>query len=66
MITQMKIPARKPHRKAGYQQSVRINISLPPSLDQRKNEVCSKYSLATFSDYVQARMRRDLGIDLAA
>lgn len=53
-------------RKASYKQSIRINISLPPGLDDRKSEVCLKFLMPTFSDYVQARMRRDLGIDLAA
>lgn len=53
-------------RKASYEQSVRINISLPPGLDQRKQELCVKFSFPSFSDYVQARIRKDLGIDLAA
>jgi hypothetical protein len=51
-------------RKAGYQQSVRINISLPPTLDARKGEVCAKFSFSTFSDWVQAHLRKDLGIEI--
>lgn len=54
-----------PRRKNSYHQSVRINLSLPAALDERKTELCLKFSMPTFSDYVQARMRRDLGIDLA-
>ena len=57
---------RKGMRKAGYQQSIRINISLPPALDQRKQELCQKFAMASFSDWVQAHMRKDLGIELAA
>ncbi len=62
----MKKMKRLPHAKAGYKTSVRINLSLPPSLDERKEEICRKYAMPTFSDYVQARMRKDLGIELAA
>lgn len=53
-------------RKKDYSKSVRLNISLPPLLDDRKAEVVTKYGLSDFSGYVQARMRKDLGLELAA
>jgi hypothetical protein len=52
--------------KKDYQQAVRINISLPPTLDGRKGELLLKFGLTDFSSYIQARMRKDLGIELAA
>lgn len=62
----MNVRHRPAKKKAAYQQSIRINISLPPLLDERKDEVCRKYAMGSFSDYIQARMRRDLGIELLA
>lgn len=49
-----------PHKrnKKEYQVAVRINISLPPGLDNRKGELLRKYELPDFSSYIQARMRR--------
>jgi Arc/MetJ-type ribon-helix-helix transcriptional regulator len=53
-------------RKRGSQHAVRRNISLPPELDRIAEAVASKYAFGSFSDYIQARMRKDWGIDLPA
>lgn len=53
-------------RKAGYTRSVRLNISLPPLLVGRKDELLRKFGLPDFSGYIQARMRKDLGLELVA
>lgn len=52
--------------KKEYHQAVRVNISLPPGLDDRKSELLRKFALPDFSSYIQARMRKDLGIELPA
>ena len=52
--------------KKNYNQSVRLNISVPPALDDRKGELLRKFGFADFSGYIQARMRKDLGIELSA
>lgn len=52
-------------RKAEYKKAVRLNITLPPVLDGRKNELLLKFGISDFSSYVQARMRKDLGLDFA-
>lgn len=54
-------PMKRPSQKC-----VRRNVSLPPKLDQEADSLARKYAFATFSDYVQARMRKDLGLDLVA
>lgn len=51
-------------RKKDYTKSVRLNISLPPGLDNRKSEVVLKFGFSDFSGYIQARMRKDLGLEL--
>jgi len=48
------------------QRAVRRNISLPPQLDMMAETLAQKFAFASFSDYVQARMRKDAGIELAA
>lgn len=57
-------PGRRALHKAEYQRCVRVNISLPPELDGRKNELCRKFAMPGFSDWVQAEMRRALGLDI--
>lgn len=60
---------RKPHQKArkrGSEKAVRRNISLPPELDRMADQIAAKYAYSSFSDYVQARLRKDAGIELAA
>lgn len=52
-------------RKMEYEHAVRIHISLPPVLDGRKNELCRKFGYGSFSDYVQAKMRTDLSLELS-
>lgn len=46
--------------------AVRRNISLPPELDRLAEAVTRKYCFASFSDYIQARLRKDAGIELAS
>jgi hypothetical protein len=53
-------------KKKEYDCAVRRNISLPPSLDRIADQIAAKYSFSSFSDYVQARLRKDAGIELAA
>ena len=53
-------------RKAGYAKCVRLNISIDPALDSRKEELIRKFALSDFSGYIQARMRKDLGLELVA
>jgi len=54
-------------RKRISQKATRRNISLPPALDAVAETVALKYGFATFSDYVQARIRKDHGgFELAA
>ena len=56
--------ATNPKRnKPAYCKSVRLNISLPPALDSRKNEVLVKFGFTDFSGYIQARLRKDLGLE---
>lgn len=53
-------------QKANYNKAVRINISLPPVLDDRKTEVLRKFGFTDFSSYIQARLRKDLGLEFTA
>jgi hypothetical protein len=53
-------------RKRASQRSVRRNISLPPQLDSQAELLAQRFAFPSFSDYIQARMRKDLGLDLAA
>lgn len=46
------------------ERAVRRNISLPPDLDRIAETLARKYCFASFSDYVQGRMRKDAGIEL--
>jgi hypothetical protein len=57
---------RSTSRKPSYNRSVRLNISLPPLLDSRKAEIVQRFGFPDFSGYIQARMRKDLGIELTA
>jgi len=67
MVVYMETRIMKPiRRKAEYNKSVRLNISLPPCLDARKNEVLQKFGFSDFSGYIQARLRKDLGIEFSA
>lgn len=58
------IPKHKTKRAS--QRAVRRNISMPPQLDQIADAIAAKFAFASFSDYVQARLRKDAGLDLAA
>jgi hypothetical protein len=62
----MKQQSRIKRRHSVVTQSVRINISLPPVLVQRTPELLNKYGFTGLSDYYQARMRKDLGLDLVS
>lgn len=62
----MKQRNRLKKRRPAFGQAVRINISLPPALLQRAPELLVKYGFNGLSDYYQARMRKDLGLDLVA
>lgn len=52
--------------KRSSMRAVRRNISLPPQLDQIADQVAARFAFGSFSDYVQARIRKDAGIELAA
>lgn len=52
--------------KRSYEKAVRVNITLPPLLHQESDALLKKYKFTCLSEYFQARMRRDLGLDLAA
>jgi Arc/MetJ-type ribon-helix-helix transcriptional regulator len=52
--------------KRPSERCVRRNVSLPPKLDVEADALARKFAFATFSDYVQARMRKDLGLELVA
>lgn len=52
--------------KRSSQKAVRRNISLPPQLDRLAEAVANKFGFGTFSDYVQARLRKDAGMELPA
>lgn len=39
------------------------NISLPPELDRQVGAVLIKYGYGSFSDYVQAHIRKDAGLE---
>jgi len=57
----------KPRARGGKRDSeraVRRNISLPPELDRLADSIASKYAFPSFSDYVQARLRKDAGLEL--
>lgn len=53
-------------RKSRYHTSVRINVSLPIGLHSRVPELLNRYGFVGLSDYYQARMRKDLGLELTA
>jgi hypothetical protein len=53
-------------RKARYKRAVRTTITLPPALFEASREVIHKRGFVGLSDYVQARLRADAGLDLAA
>lgn len=48
----------KPH----YDRAIKVHISLPPTLDGRKNELCRKLGFSSFSHYIQSKMRADLSL----
>ncbi len=52
--------------KRQSQKAVRRNISLPPQLDAMADSIATKFAFGNFSDYVQARLRKDAGIELVA
>lgn len=58
-------PAASP-RKKDYERAVRRNISLSPILDRLADDTARKFGFSTFSDYVQGRLRKDAGLELAA
>jgi hypothetical protein len=62
----MKQKINAARRRQAYANSVRVNISLPPKLHERVPELLTKHGFSGLSDYYQARMRKDLGMDLVA
>lgn len=54
------------HRKRRYQRAVRFNVTLPPSLVPRLERLILRHSFNGPSDYLQARIRKDTGLDLKA
>jgi Arc/MetJ-type ribon-helix-helix transcriptional regulator len=55
----------KTKRKQSYEQALPVNITLPPILHAEIENVCRKYAFSSFSDYVRARIRKDVGMDLS-
>lgn len=51
-------------KKPAHLKCVRINITLPPVLLDASTGVFRKHGFAGLSDYVQARLRKDAGLDL--
>jgi hypothetical protein len=51
-------------RKRESERVIRRNICLPPELDRRSGAVLAKFGFSSFSDYVQARLRKDSGLEL--
>lgn len=63
MIANAKKSARA---KPAYARAVRINVSIPITLHARVPELLNRFGYGGLSDYYQARMRKDLGLELGA
>lgn len=50
-------------RKAQQKRVIRANITLPPRLWEAAQSLVSKGGYVGLSDYVQARIRRDAGLE---
>ena len=57
---------RTKSKKHDYDKAVRINLTIHPSLHSEMGTLLRKFKFAGPSEYIQARMRKDLGLDLAA
>lgn len=54
---------RKPSRKPQEDRAVRVNLSLHPTLLSVLPELLKRGGYSGLSDYVQARIRRDAGLE---
>lgn len=54
----------KTKRKRASDRAVRFNVTMPPSLAQEMEKIRRQYGFAGPSDYLQARVRKDAGLEL--
>ena len=48
-----------------HQRAVRTTVTLPPALFDASREIILRYGYTGLSDYLQARIRRDSGMESA-
>ncbi len=52
--------------KRENEKSVRVNITVPPALMSVVPDIIKKHGFSCFADYIQARIRKDAGLEIAA
>jgi hypothetical protein len=57
---------KKQLRKPRHLRSVRVSITLAPALIAAAEAIVRQHQYNGISDYIQARIRHDAGIELAA
>jgi hypothetical protein len=50
--------------KRRHEKAVRVNITIQPLLFNASEELVKKYGFNGLSDYIQARIRQDAGLEL--